>query len=232
MLHVIYLALLIHYPAVCFSLPCEHSDLCLFQMIVFESLDRLGSLCCIFIYFINVFVYEESELAKIQHSPVLSCLDWDLGLGDLSRRCAVGERCHSLNRLHFLSLDPYRGIIADGWLYTTYLWLLRGKKDSDSDIKISGKWSCKGKDALQRVYISIETTWSSQKVVKAGHHAGPRLSVSQGEVLSALDSEQTIRLLQAHNQTARSRVNRIWRVVMGTWCYRCKTMDRCFCLKG
>lgn len=62
----------IYYTVICFSLSCEHSNLCLFQMIVFESLDRLGSLCCIFICFISVFVAGESELAKIQQSLVVS----------------------------------------------------------------------------------------------------------------------------------------------------------------
>lgn len=136
----------IHYTIVCFSVPCghsgvpcEHSDLCLFQMIVFESLDRLGSLCCDFIYFISVFVAEKSELAKIQQSPVMSCLDWDFGLGDLLGKCAVGECCNSRNHLCFLSLDPCRGIIPAGWLCITYTRLLMGKKDSDLDTKMSEK---------------------------------------------------------------------------------------------
>lgn len=118
----------IHHTVACFRLHCPHSDLCLFPMIVVESLDRLGSLCCIFVYFVGVFAAENSELAKIQQSPVLPCLDWDLGLEDLSGKCAVGERFHSLNHLHVLSLDPYRGIIPAGQLCTTYIWLLRGKK--------------------------------------------------------------------------------------------------------
>lgn len=78
--------------------------------------------------FFAVFAAEECELAKIQHSPVLSCLDWDLGLEDLLGKCAVGERFHSLNHLHFLSLDPNRGIIPAGQLCTTYIWLLSGEK--------------------------------------------------------------------------------------------------------
>lgn len=56
---------------------------------------------------------------------------------------------------------------------------------------MSGK--CKGKEALQRVYIAIETTWNSQKVVQAGRQADTRLFHHQGEVLSALATQQTIR---------------------------------------
>uniref|UniRef100_A0A8C3JQU8 Fer-1 like family member 6 n=1 Tax=Calidris pygmaea TaxID=425635 RepID=A0A8C3JQU8_9CHAR len=47
---------------------------------------------------------------------------------------------------------------------------------NNSYIRISGKRSCKGKEALQGVYISIETTWNLQTVVKAGHHTDTRLS--------------------------------------------------------
>jgi len=106
----------IYYTVIYFSLSREDLNLCncLFQIIVFESLERLESFCCIFIYFITVFVAEESELAKIQQSLVFSFLEWDLGLGDLLGKCAVGEHGYPLINLRFLSLDPYRGIMPAG----------------------------------------------------------------------------------------------------------------------
>lgn len=84
----------------------------------------------------------------------------------------------SLTKLLAFSVTvPHRGIIPAGQLYTTYIWLLRGKKDIKSDINMSGKWSFKGKDTLEAVYSSIETTWNSQKVAQIGHHADTHLSL-------------------------------------------------------
>lgn len=87
------------------------------------------------------------------------------------------------------------------------------KKDIDSDIKMSGEWICKTKEALQRVYVTTETT--CKNLVKGGlgrtsqwHKPVP----SWGEesfICFSLHSKQ-YRVLQAHNQTACSRVNRIW----------------------
>lgn len=78
---------------------------------------------------------------------------------------------------------------------------------------------------LQRVYIS---TWTLQRVAQAGRHTGthPFPAVGwRGRFFSfSLQSKQH-RVLQAPNQTACSRVNRIWGVVMGTRYYRCKTVD-------
>lgn len=37
------------------NFPCKHSDLSLFHMILFESMDKLESFCCISMYFISVF---------------------------------------------------------------------------------------------------------------------------------------------------------------------------------
>lgn len=100
----------------------------------------------------------------------------------MTKVCSGGT-CSLTGLFAFPVTVPHRGIIPAGQLCTTYMWLLRGIKDIKSDINMSGKWSCKEKDTLEAVYSSIETTWNSQEVAQAGHHADTHLSLSGGSFI-------------------------------------------------
>lgn len=169
---------------------------------------------------------EELKLAKMQILPSLSCVKWEFGLRRPSR-----EVC---NEGVWWFIKPL-AVCTQGnnsCCYVQYIYSYWVKKDIDSDTKMSREWNCKAK-VFQRVYISTEA-WTLQRVAQAGRHTGTRLFPAVGWrgrfFCFSLQSKQH-GVLQAPNQTACSRVNRIWGVVMGTWYYRCKTLDRHLSLK-
>lgn len=99
---------------------------------------------------------------------------------------------------------------------------------------MSGEWICKTKEALRRVYITTETT--CKNLVKGGpgrtshwHMAVP--SWGEGSFICFSLHSKQYRVLQAHDQTACSRVNRIWGLSWELSATGAK-LNRCLSLKG